>query len=461
MKRVLYSLPLAVALLFSMQSHQPVQAATSSGNNLVIPDTLGKLKVPQNTTCRKIDYQNDANRIEPDSRTVFSGRDSKGELITDIYDLCIGSYPRFPSTSVEGGVEPYYYLKYTLLPDPMPIYTITTTPLKIHNSEIVGVNQEFKVNKDYEAKDKASDGDIFLSYPYDSNHTNTAPTPSSHIKGPYQIGYNSFYHNTYRARYFASQVKFDFQVLEPKKDSEVAGVDGEKYEDKTTLFSGTIIYDIPDSCYEEEYLDYKDSCRNIEFYFPKGTKTKEYTGDRNTDTYTGSVKNETDVDKTSKNVIPKERTAYMNPGQHDLVVKVTENTQLRVQKDIGTEYQTIGRQEGNIAYFKRTDKDITGASIAPLTSITQLASHNGKTASNSGRTITDNAGNGEFTYDMEKNTDWDNYCYEETYSYEVDGETKYNTETICNNQPSAYRHFWQYNWSKTGWYATNPRPSLN
>lgn len=493
MKNFLYSLPLTVGLLLTMHPAQQADALTS--NDLVIPDTNGKLTVPQNTQCRAIDFTKDEHRFSVDNdKTTFKGKDSTGNTITNIYDLCIGSFPRFPSTSVEGGIMPYYYLKYRLLPDPMPVYTITTTPLNINNTEIVGVNQKFDIDMAYEAQNKASNNDIYLFYPYDKSHITASPKPARYILGPYQIGYNSYYHNTYRARYFASQVKFDFQVLEPKKNSKVTSeFDNVVYDDKTILFSGTIIYDIPDSCFEDSYLDYKDECREMEFYFPKGIKNKEYTGSRNTDTYTGSVKDTTDTDKNSKNVISKDRTPYMNPGEHNLLVNVTENTQLRVQKDLGTEYQTIGNEnnvasnqkpwKGTIAYFGRNDKDITGASISPITTITQIPTHNGKPVQNSGKVITTfvdanyngNSSYDDWTYNPEKNTNWLNYCDTNTDEWgstdttqRIDNGSGGDTNTRpkqktakCYHNDGKDAQFWQYKWSKTGWYAENPRPALS
>lgn len=495
MKKILCSLPFVVAMFLAINPAKPIYALAP--NDLKIPDSNGSLTVPQNTQCRAIDFTKDENRLAVDNdKTTFNGKDASGNVINKIYDLCIGSYPRFPSTSVEGGIMPYYYLKYRLLPDPMPVYNITTTPLNINNTEIVGVNQKFDINMAYEAQNKASDKDIFLFYPYDQKHVTTEPKPAQYIKGPYQIGYNSYFHNTYRARYFASQVKFDFSVLEPKKGSKVTSkFDGVVYDDKAVLFEGTIIYDVPeDSCYEENYLDYKEECREIEFYFPKGTKSETLNSDGTRDNvnFKGAVENTVSVDKDSKNVISKDRAPYMNPGQHDLLINVTENTQLRVQKDIGTEYQTVGN-EGNVAsnqkpwkshvdYFGRNDKNIDGTTINPITTITQIPAHNGKTVQNSGRVITDvadtnyfgNVNNDDWSYNPEKNTDWLNYCDNNTDNWgNQDNTYRINNgdggdSTVRNNQADSRcyhndgkeTHFWQYSWSKTGWYAANPRPAL-
>ncbi|MDA1674644.1 hypothetical protein [Bacillus cereus group sp. TH152-1LC] len=445
-----------------------------------------KLKVPQNTQCRAVDFTRDENRLAVDNdRTKFNGTDKNGNLIDKIYDLCIGSYPRFPSTSVEGGIEPYYYLKYRLLPDPMPVYNITTTPEYINGTEIIGITQKFDTDMQFEAQDKPSDKDIFLSYPYDDKHVTVAPKPSQYIRGPYQIGYNSYYHNTYRARYFASQVKYDFYVLEPKRGSEfTSDFDNVQYKDKTVLFQGTIIYDIPETCYEKEFLDYKKNCREIEFYFPKGDKneTLNPNGTRDEVTFKGNVEDTYNVNKKSKNIIPKDRVPYMNPGEHNLLVNVTENTQLRVQKDIGTEYQTVGNEDNGadnqgpwknyLVYFGRNDRNINGKSISPIKTIKQVPTHNGKPVQSSGRVITD-ANGSDWTYNPGKNIDWLNYCEynKDNWGNQDNGSKVDNggggstpiddqSDMSCYHSDEKANHFWQYSWSQTGWYAENPRPAL-
>jgi hypothetical protein len=177
----------------------------------------------------------------------------------------------------------------------------------------------------------------------------------------------------------------------------------------------------------------------------------------------------------------------MNPGEHNLIVDAVENTQLRVQKDLGTEYQTVGNPnnvqgsqspwKNNVVYFSRGDKDLLGNSISPLSSITQIPTHNGKSIANngiqdSGKMITDyNNTTGEWTYDPQKNTDWLNYCDYNTDTWSgVDTSNRTDnsgtstsrnnqTDKTCYHNDSSETHFWQYDWSKTGWYAQDPRPA--
>lgn len=345
MKKITTLLPLVFIILLFGYGTQ----VSAMGDWLQIPTnpTDGTLqKIPENTKCREIEFGNDEKRTDINGVTM--------------YDVCIGSFPKFPSTGIEEGIAPFYYMKYYFFPEPMPLYDVKNFDTVVGNTTIEGLKQEVAMlSEDIEAYNydeyswNDTVKDIFLHYPYDKDHATEDPANTT-IVGPYQLGYNSFYHNTYRARYFAEEVTFEFVVLEPYKGNVVTNPSetSDVYSDKEILFTGEIIYDLydetePYKCFREEYLDYTEDCRSIEFYFPtaKAHPNPPMPYDYDEVYAEAEIINENNANSDGKNTIWKDRFPYKNPGEHRLVVNVKENTQLRYQKDLGGEYQTISEPE--------------------------------------------------------------------------------------------------------------------
>lgn len=487
MKKILFAVPFVMAMLIGGYS----STIEVSANQTALPiETGDKLKPPENTECHQVDYNSSAN-----AKRALSPANANGAM--EIYDMCIGTYPKFASTSVEEGMDAVYYAKYYFFPEPMPYYqNLSYDGATTAGTTVRGLEQTMDLNTAYEKKDEPSHNDIFIFYPYDKAHATNGDAPNPNITGPYQIAYNSFYHNTYRARYFASEVNFSFELLESKENStHTSKYENKTYTDKTMLFEGEIYYKIDENaCFEDVYLDYKDECRNIEFYFPKGTVI-----DKSATVPTGQTNGEVinDVDTTStpspvgKNVVPEDRIAYRNPGEHVLVFYAEENMQLRVQKDLGTEYQTIGNQSdaqnvkpirNEIAYFTRVDVDIDGSNITPITTISkvynenyrktgtnyEMTMHNGKPTINSNYKIT-SADGSHYKYDWQQ--DYLNYCTKDTDIWgEVNTENREDNtgsdtdsfagmgqrDKVCYHDEGKEHHFWQYSWGQTGWYAADP-----
>ncbi len=76
---------------------------------------------------------------------------------------------------------------------------------------------------------------------------------------------------------------------------------------------------------------------------------------------------------------------------------------------------------------------------------------------------------------QKKNTNWLNYCDTNTDEWgstdtteRIDNGSGGDTSSRPNQKTAKCYHnegkdaqFWQYKWSKTGWYAENPRPALS
>lgn len=475
MKKLIVAVPIVLMVLMGA-----VNTVNAAGEWQELPKNVdGTLKnIPENTECREIDFYNDERRTDNSNETY--------------YDLCIGSFPKFASTSVEEGIAPFYYLKYYFFPEPMPIYDVTNTDTTIGGSVIKGLKQEVTMQReDLEAYDYPLDDsnkDLFLHYPYDRSHADAFPINTT-IKGPYQVGYNSFYHNTYRSRYFAEQVKFEFLVLEPRRGYEVVNP-SERYDvypDKDVLFTGEIIYDLyeesdPNKCFRVDYLDYTDECRSIEFYFPTSNAHPSPPYPYNDDEIyrPGEVYNENGIDQYGKDTIWSNRYPYKNPGEHRLVVNVIENTQLRYQKDLGGEFQRTTSEPGpnnteqgagsfasaqnGEVYFLRQDID-TSSQITPRTERQGEPTFPQANATTIGLPIL-NMENGHWVYDRTKNEAYENYCDVDTgtfgdnnYEYRSTGPTTSladQVNTTCYHNHNAEFHYWKYYWSNTGWYADDP-----
>lgn len=477
-KIILSFIVLGLILLFPIKVH-----ALSSGNFQSL-----ELKPPSNTKCRAIDFTSDTHRTFVNTVGIHD----------TFYDLCIGSYPKFPSTSVEDGIEPFYYAKYRLFPDPMPIYEILPDNTTSDGFVIEGINDTYILHEGLEGKHvqrvALNDGQrniydrLFYAYPFNAAHADYEPTPKSTINGPYQIGYNEYYHNTYRARMMATGVEFDFKVLEPRE-----GVTTEGHEDKTLLFAGKIYYEIPEECFRTDVLDYKDECREIEFYFPKTRANNPtpmtYAGLDRENAWDGIVVNEENIDNKSTNVIPTDRLPYNNPGEHILIFTATEYSQLRIQKDLGTEFQTIGNKANvqgdkpileTLAYFRRDDVNIDGSPITPILDVSKIlevapelaGQIDGSFADSTGYTVSnDDLVDGHYEYNMHRQERFLNYCDKNTsYSGEVNTDYRKNlgsgefwedldkqADKICYHHPGSYHHIWITEWSDTFWYAENPR----
>lgn len=446
-----------------------------------------ELEPPENTECRAIDFDNDTHR----NFTKVVGH------YDVFYDLCIGHYPKFPSTGAEGGIEPYYYAKYRLFPDPMPVYEIIPDDRTSKGFRIEGINDKYVLHEGLEGRDvqrmALNDGQrelydrLFYHYPYNAAHADFEPEPKETITGPYQIGYNSYYHNTYRSRMMATGVEFDFKILEPKKGEVTEGK-----EDKTLLFAGKIYYEIPESCFRKDVLDYKDECREIEFYFPK-TRAENpvpmtYKGLDRENAWDGIVVNEENINNKSKNVIPKKRLPYNNPGEHILILTANEYSQLRIQKDLGTEIQTIGDQsaaqgsgtiKNSLAFFRRVDVNIDGSPITPVLDIDKVyevapelrGRVDGSFVDSTAYTVAEiDKVNGHYEYNMHRQERFLNYCDKNTdfagkenLNYRDLGTSDFwmdledQTDSVCYHHPGKEHHLWITKWSETFWYAKNPR----
>ena len=146
---------------------------------------------------------------------------------------CAGHYPNNPSTAVEEGMQAYHYVMYRFFPAPLPPYDIESVGTdNKHNPEYF--NQIIKLE---EHKNKRGDKDAFI---FDETKTNNGAVSK-------------------RGRFLPTGATFDFSVTE-KHGSEKG----------KTIASGTVEYNIPDSCYNSEQIDLKHQygCDEIMLFVP-------------------------------------------------------------------------------------------------------------------------------------------------------------------------------------------------
>lgn len=109
---------------------------------------------------------------------------------------------------------------------------------------------------------------------------------------------------TNRGRLFPTNIKFDFQVLDPQGNQVPQSV-------------GTIYYTVPNTCMNEYSLDFDNTvnCREVSFYIPNNQATL--------------------VDKT---LIPDQskRLMFTNPGTHTFNIKATETQKYYFQHNSNT-----------------------------------------------------------------------------------------------------------------------------
>ena len=98
--------------------------------SLELPPGMYKLEVRM--PHYKYEYRYDDNYAEryfevdisKDNENIDCKETKTQYLTEDIAKFCIGTYPKFPSTTVEGGQGAYYYVKYRFFPMPLPPYEI-------------------------------------------------------------------------------------------------------------------------------------------------------------------------------------------------------------------------------------------------------------------------------------------------------------------------------------------------
>ncbi|WP_273854233.1 Athe_2463 domain-containing protein [Guptibacillus spartinae] len=219
---------------------------------------------------------------------------------SDLHKMCIGKYPKFPSTYAEGGMGTYFFAKYRFFPLPMPKYNIDN----LGNDE-----QSLTLTEDNNSIDEH---ESFLFYPTSSKKTSSPTHNMKDLPGPYiDDG-----HYTYRGRMFPTSASFNFEIqsINTKEDGT---------EIPSTVAIGQVSYSIPSSCYDQAYLDieHKKGCDEITFFLPN---TQENMQERPEDYTSDSINYRTDQITDTK--IP-----FLNSGKHTFELKAYERQEYRYQ----------------------------------------------------------------------------------------------------------------------------------
>jgi hypothetical protein len=306
--------------------------------------------------------------------------------------MCVGYYPNFPSTKVEGGMGTYFYVKYFFFPLPLPDYTITNGGT---------VNQTVSLTED---RTQLGNTKTWLYYPTTKNGTNpdgSLVNPEG-LPGPYMVGPHEFYHYRYRGRMVAERVDFNFQIFDPNN---------------ATIAKGSIIYEVPTdmnnnslSCLRTDAIDYKENtiapgrvnedCREISFFLPNDN-----------------------IDEWQKAPDNADKINFLNPGKHSFRLSVYEYQKYYYQVDQGDEWQGKAGVpwRGNPSTPYGTMQD----GVGPV-----------KTRSIFGETYI-------------SRHDFKNHVEQKTDSYGNDD------GLICYHDHNKDYHYWKYIWSQVQRYNTN------
>lgn len=255
--------------------------------------------IPENTKCDKLNTQ--YTHVIP-----YPG------VEPGITKTCIGWTPKFPSTRIEGGQGTYFYVAYKLFPSPMPAYKVTTLDDR-------GINQVFEHVEPKNAlgacdmkvanDPKCDMYEPFFYYPA-KWEDRFATAEYKDFVGPYLVGPHDFHHYRYRGRMMPSTVNFHFSIIDMKDNANIP------------LANGSVVYDIPEECYEVGTIDIKSECRLIQFYIPTEGKT-----------------NYKLPEDTSSLVVPKKKIEFLNPGEHRFTLEIEEKQKYFYQTDEGAEWQ--------------------------------------------------------------------------------------------------------------------------
>jgi hypothetical protein len=378
--------------------------------------------------------------------------DNTGTMPNTIHRMCVGMYPNFPSTNAEGGQGTYFWAKYRLVPVPAPIYTINsiavndkefspyagqtydatkrrlgkgtteTYALKYPAFETAhtlysGTNifdANMTITKDYQNEKQS-----FIYFPSSPNHfLNKAPNamvapPSAAdvslvgglnntIWAPYTAGADKHYHYLYRGRFLAKAINFSFDVTGPQGESVAKG-----------LVKYTVPADAVDptkNCYQTAVIDYKDTCREVEFYLPR------LTGD-------AISQAPADLDTTRK-------IKFYNPGPYAFTLVANEEQYFRYQHDGGDEYQ------GDAAHKTGISPTVAGPTSGPVKVPYRLNPAYPPTG------LQNNV-----TY--KPRIDFLNFCEDITDAFSGV------TATSCIHDYRQVLNDWKYDWTKPLWYSNS------
>ena len=210
---------------------------------------------------------------------------------TNPIKICMGHFPTYPSTTVEGGMQAYHFVLYRFFPTPIPKYTVTTA--QQDETDPNHFSQLFTLPSTEAANQMGDPESMFF--------------PNKTANGYYQE----------RGRYMPTSASFNFKVY--KKDSQ--NNEGE------TIALGTISYDIPSSCYNKDTLDIRHQygCDEILFFLPnydtdvqKHEKPDDYSSD--------------DVIYPIKNT----KIPYLNPGNYRFEFNASESFRYYYQTNNST-----------------------------------------------------------------------------------------------------------------------------
>lgn len=348
--------------------------------------------VPANTKCQAIESQ----YIEV---TSFNGADS------DLTRACIGWAPNYPSTTIEGGQGTYFYVAYKLFPTPLPAYKVTT-------HDTLGLNQTLELlepnNKLGACNLKVTNDtecnlyEPFIYYPA-KWESRFSTSQYQDFRGPYTAGPHDFHHYTYRGRMMPKSVTFNFSILDMKDNANIP------------LANGSLIYDVPDECYQTDVIDITEECRLVQFYVP-------------TD---GLTANLSLPDDKNANGIPTDKIKFFNPGEHRFRIDIEEKQIYLYQKDNGAEWQ--GKAGINRSPWKT--EPATSKPTDPVKTNTV-------------------SGTSPVTWQIQDS--YKNQCYSEEDAFGDTGTwnestNKFtennNSANICEHNHSKDFHYWRFDWS--------------
>jgi hypothetical protein len=344
-------------------SHLPETSYTDNEHQLEI--TVNPY-VPSNTKCEE------ASTDHTDTINSPYG----GDPVTK---TCIGWTPNFPSTTIEGGQGTYFYVAYKLFPTPMPVYKVTS-------HDTTGLNQSYELaepNNKMGACDMSIAADPkcelyepFVYYPSTWESRFSDPQYLD-LVGPYTVGPHDYHHYRYRGRLMPKEVTFDFSVVDMRDNENIP------------LANGSLVYDVPDSCYRTDVIDLEDECRLIQFYVPSERATS----------------NLKVPEDSSALEVPNETIQLPNPGKHHFRLNIKEEQVYLYQTDEGAEWQGSKNP---------SDGDTHPGPVKTHTT----------------------SGNNPIKWDVQES--YDNQCLPKSSNP---------SETECSHNHGKDYHYWEFNWS--------------
>lgn len=216
---------------------------------------------------------------------------------TNPIKICMGHFPTYPSTTVEGGMQAYHFVLYRFFPTPLPKYTVTTFEEDSTNPN--HFSQLFELPS---TEDSDQMGDVETMF------------FTGVVDGYYQE----------RGRYMPTGGVFDFKVYKNGKEGEPIAL-------------GSVSYDIPTGCYKHDTLDIRHlyGCDEILFFLPN------YNDE--------SAKHEKPEDYSKEDIIyPIEGTKipYLNPGKYTFKFDATETFKYYYQTNARPYYKSTTTADG-------------------------------------------------------------------------------------------------------------------